>query len=137
MSPDMQWSAHPARERPRDLVLFVSVLLLSMGATLSAFQSLFLALLAATILLAAVSPFLFPTHYVLNDRGIREERLGRTRARTWQELKRVHIGRQAALLSPFAQATWMDRYRGIVIFFGGADREALVARLQNGVGKQP
>lgn len=130
MPAELSWTAHPARTRPRDLALVVSVLLLTTGAVLSTFQSMFFAVLAVTILVATIAPFLFPTRYHIDDWGIREVRLGRTRARPWTELRRVQIGRQGALVSPFAKASWMDRYRGMTILFDGADRSLLIDRLR-------
>jgi hypothetical protein len=131
MAGHLKWTAHPARQRPRELVLVLSVLLLTMGAVLSTFQSLFFALLAATILIAAVASFLFPTHYEISEWGIREQRLGRKRARPWNELRRLQLGDRGALLSPFARASWMDRYRGVTLLFDGVDRATVVANLQD------
>lgn len=130
MADSLEWTAHPARRRPRDLALVLSVVLLTMGAVLSTFQSLFFALLAAIILLASVASFLFPTHYEISDWGIRQARLGQRRARPWGELRRMEVGRAGAMISPFSTASWMDRYRGFVLLFDGADRKAVVQALQ-------
>ena len=130
MADSLEWTAHPARRRPRDLALVLSVVLLTMGAVLSAFQSLFFALLAAIILLASVASFLFPTHYEISDWGICQARLGQRRARPWGELRRMELGRTGAMISPFARASWMDRYRGFALLFDGADRKAVVHALQ-------
>ncbi len=136
MEGQLEWTAHPARTRPRDLALVLSVVLLTMGAVLSAFQSLFFALLSAMILIASVASFLFPTRYQLNAWGVRQSRLGQRRARPWKELRRLELGGRAALVSPFARASWMDRYRGITLLFDGADRSAVVALLQEQLAKQ-
>ena len=130
MPAQLQWTAHPARSRPRDLALVVSVVLLTTGAVLSTFQSVFFTLLAAMILVAAIAPFLFPTRYQVDDWGVSEVRLGRRRARPWGELRRVQIGKQGALVSPFTRASWMDRYRGITLLFDGAERSQVIASLR-------
>lgn len=102
-----------------------------MGAVSAAFQSLYLTILAAAILVAAIAPFLFPTRYELDDWGIKERRLGRHRERAWTELRRMEIGQISVTLSPFRRASWMDRYRGLMVFFDGADREQLIAVLED------
>lgn len=130
MADAFEWTAHPARQRPRDLALVLCVLLLTMGAVLATFQSLFFALLSAAILLASISSFLFPTHYAISDWGVQQARLGQRRARPWKELRRMELGSRGALLSPFAKASWMDRYRGLILQFEGADREAIVDLLE-------
>jgi hypothetical protein len=126
----LAWTAHPARRRPRDLALVAAVLLLTSGAVLFSFRSLFLTALAVVIVIASITSFLFPTHYRLSDEGIEERRLGVRRARRWDDLRRLEVGPGAALVSPFASRRWLDRHRGFILMFDGADRDAVVAELR-------
>lgn len=130
----MEWTAHPARKRPRDVALVCAVLLITAGAVLTAFQSVFLCVLSIVILTVSVSAFLFPTRYALTDHGVEERRLGRARFRKWGDLRRLSVGPGAALVSPFAKKSWLDRYRGIVVLFDGADRDAVIHILEERVG---
>jgi hypothetical protein len=131
-----KWTAHPARRRPRDVALVASVVLLTMAAVLSAFQSIYFTVLAAVVLLISVSAFLFPTHYTVTDLAIEERRLFRTRRRPWQDIRRLAVGRDAAVASPFVQPTWLDRYRAIVIRFDGTDRDDVVRALEHRMAEQ-
>jgi hypothetical protein len=126
----LDWTAHPARRRPRDLALVGAVLFLTTGAVLVSFESLFMTGLAAVIVIASISSFLFPTHYRLTDEGIEERRLGMRRARRWGDLRRLEIGTGAALVSPFASKSWLDRTRGFLLLFDGADRQVVVDELR-------
>ena len=108
-----------------------AVLFLTCGATLMAFHSLFLAALAAVILLVGVSPFLLPTRYRLSDWGVEAQGILRTRARAWDSLRRVEVGPGAALVSPLARRGFLDRYRGIVLLLDGADRERVIEALEH------
>jgi hypothetical protein len=110
-----------------------AVVFLTTGAVLASLQSLLLTVLSAVILLVAVAPFLLPTHYTLTDEGVHERRFLRRKARAWRDLRRVQIGPRAALVSPFARPSWMDRYRGLVIWFDGADRDQVIALLRSRV----
>ncbi len=130
----LDWTAHPARRRPRDLALVAAVLFLTTGAVLVSFESLFMTGLAALILVLSVASFLFPTHYRLSEEGIEERRLGVRRARRWADLRRLEIGPGAALVSPFARKSLLDRTRGFLLLFDGADRQAVVDELQRRIG---
>ncbi len=116
------WTAHPVRRRPQDLALAAAITLLSAWAIAVSLGSALLAALTVVILAVAIAPFYLPTHYVLDGEGVSERRLGRRRFRAWRELRRVEVGPGAALVSPLARRSWLDRYRGIVMYLDGADR---------------
>ena len=126
----LAWTAHPARRRPRELALVAAVLFLTSGAVLVSFESLFMTGLALVIVILSISSFLFPTHYRLTEEGVEERRLGMRRARRWAELRRLEIGRGAALVSPFARKSWLDRTRGFLLMFDGAERQVVVEELR-------
>jgi hypothetical protein len=125
-----QWTAHPARRRPRELALVVGVVALTAAGVLATFDSGFLAILSVVILLLAVAPFLLPTRYTVTDDGIEAVRALGRRARAWKDLRRVEVGRDAALVSPFARPSWLDRQRGLLLLLDGADRDRVVAILR-------
>ena len=130
----VEWTAHPAKERPRDVALVLCVFCLTMAATLIAFQSLFLTGLAAVILTLGISSFLLPTTYSLSEWGVEAKGMVRKRARGWSELRRYEIGKEAVLVSPFAKKTRLDRYRGMVLLLGNADRDQVVRMLELNLG---
>ena len=132
---ELSWTAHPARRRPRDLALVAAALLLTTGAVLSSLRSPFLAALAAVIIVVSIASFLFPTRYRLSERGVEERRLGVRRARSWNDLRRLEVGPGAALVSPFTRRSWLDRHRGLLLLFDGADRDAVVAELRRRMGE--
>jgi hypothetical protein len=130
---DVRWTAHPAKHRPNDVLLVVAVVLIASWAVLASLGSVFLAALAAAILVASVSSFLVPTHYRLDDDGVEQRRLWGTRRRSWADLRRVQIGPGAALVSPTARPSWLDRHRGVYLYLDGADRDRVVAILKERV----
>lgn len=125
-----EWTAHPARSRPRDVALVVAVVALTAAAVLVSFASAWLALVSAAILLVAVAPFLLPTRYTITAEAIAAQRAFRRRERRFADLRRVDIGPGAALVSPFARPHVLDRHRGLLVFFDGGDRERVVAILR-------
>jgi hypothetical protein len=132
---EVVWTAHPARRRPQDVFLVGAVVLVSMWAVLVTLGSAFLAALAAVILVVAVAPFLFPTRYRLDDDGVEERRLWTRKRRSWRDLRRLQVGPGAALVSPFARPSFLDRHRGLVLYLDGADRDRVVATLRARVGR--
>jgi hypothetical protein len=131
------WTSHPAKNRPRDLALLVAVVAVTAAAVLMSFESVFLALLAVVILMLAVAPFWLPTRYTVTDEEIVSKRIFTSRSRRWRDLRRVEVGGNVALLTPFARPTWLDRYRGMMVYLDGApDREGLIkilrARVEHG-----
>ncbi len=127
----LRWTAHPARRRPRDVALVVAVVATTAGVVMLTFDSAWLALLAAAMLCASVSSFLLPTRYTVTDEGIEAARALVTRRRRFADLRRLEVGRDAALASPLARPSLLlDRRRGMWIWFDGADRDRVVALLQ-------
>ena len=59
--------------------------------------------IAGLILLASTASFWLPTHYRLDAEGVHARRWGRRRMRPWSDMRRLMIGPQAALISPFAR----------------------------------
>ena len=119
----LTWTAHPAKRRPDQLALIAAVVLLSVWAVLVTLQSPWLALVAAVLLVVAMGSFLFPTHYRLDERGVEQRRFSGRRFRAWEDLRRVQVGPGAALVSPFARPSWMDRHRGFILYFDGLDAD--------------
>jgi hypothetical protein len=130
---ELRWTAHPAKRRPDQIALIAGVVLITSWAVMASLESGFLALLAAIILLIAVAPFLLPTHYRLDDSGVEARGILTRKFRRWEDLRRLQIGPGAALVSPFARPSWLDRQRGILLYFDGLDgaaREPVVAELK-------
>lgn len=130
----IEWTAHPAARRPQDVMLVVFVIAIASYAILVSMQSAWLAVIAAILLVVAIAPFLLRTHYRIDGDGVVERRGFVTRSRRWSELRRLDVGRTAALVSPYAQRRWLDRYRGITIYFDGSDRDAVISALQERLG---
>lgn len=126
----LAWTSQPARRRPDHAALLAAVVLLSAWAIMVTLEAPYLALVGAVLLLVSVAPFWMPTRYRLDDDGIELRRWPRTRRRPWAELRRAQIGASAALVSPFAEPNRLDRFRGLVLYFDGGDRAAIVAALR-------
>jgi hypothetical protein len=124
----LAWRAHPARERPGATVGLLGVVAAIAAAVWIAFRDSGLVLLALAILGSSLSPWFLPTMYRLDARGASARRAGVSRARRWDEIRSVHVDRRGATLSPFANPSWLEPYRGLRLLFS-ANRAEVVAWL--------
>jgi hypothetical protein len=108
-----------------------AVFFLTLAGALTLTGSVFLTSVAGVVLVAGVAPFLFPTEYKIDDWGLEARGLFRSRARPWSELRRLEVGPRAALVSPLARRSRLDRYRGIYLLFDEGDRDRVVAALRD------
>lgn len=129
----MRWTSHPMKRRPRDAMLALFVITLTAWAVLANGEA-WLAVLAVIILLAAIAPFVIPTHYAIDDTGISARRLFTTKRRAWSQLRRVDAGETFALVSPFAERRFLDRYRGVTVLYDGGDRDQILRELRAHLG---
>jgi hypothetical protein len=85
-----------------------------------------LAVAAPLFVLASLGSFLFPTDYRLTRESVDIRSLGVVRVRPWKEVRRVVEDATGVLLSPFAERSWLDSYRGFRLQFGG-NRDQVLA----------
>ena len=119
----LAWTSHPAKRRPQDVALAACVILGTAYAVLVSLRSPLLAGLSIVLLVVAILPFLVPTHYRVDAEHLEERRLFVRRSRAWAALRRLEIGPAAALVSPYREPRWLDRYRGLVIYLPAGDRQ--------------
>lgn len=129
----IQWTVHPARQRP--LAALGTLAFVALAATLAALAlgqgSSFYAWIFAALLLGSLTPFFFPTTYALDDGGVTVQHLGAKRRREWKAVRRIELGADRVLLSSFAAPRTLDRFRALVVMLHGAPpaaRELLEAR---------
>jgi hypothetical protein len=120
------WQVHPLAEAPRmkSLVLTVTVVAVSAAVWVS-FQSFGYGFLALAILAGSLSRYFVPTRYRLDDNGVETSHLGVRHRMAWEQVRRVSVGDEGILLSPFASANRLDAFRATLLRFGG-NRESVV-----------
>ncbi len=73
-----------------------------------------------------VAGFFLPTRYTLTDETVSVRGLLSRREKNWSEFRGYHIDREGILLSPFAEASRLARFRGMSLQFHG-NRDEVVA----------
>ncbi|GAB4313313.1 MAG: hypothetical protein Kow0059_04490 [Candidatus Sumerlaeia bacterium] len=89
-------------------------------------QGLGYVLLAAVLMLFALSRYLFPTHYEFTRAGMQITHLGLTQRRSWSDFKTFSVGRTGVFLSPFSGRNMLENFRGLYVLFGPDNRHEVI-----------
>ena len=128
-----EWRVHPLREDPRRAMLFALVMMAVPVAVWWSFRSAGWVLLTALLLAGALHRFWLPLRYRLSEEEL-ESRQGIFRAtRRLADFRRVVFEPKGAFLSPFAEPSRLEQYRGVFLPYP-EDAEALKSFLR---GKFP
>lgn len=112
----VDWTVSPWREDPA-------------GATLTTLAALALGLLTAWLLpgqrllatlmglavLAALAPGMTPTQCRVDEAGVARRTLFAWDRRAWPEIRRARLGAAGLFVSPFAERSRLDRFRGLFL----------------------
>ena len=115
--PGLEWTTHLARCRPAQAAGAVAVIAAAALAAGFGFQSLLLGLLAAALLIASVSDYLFPLTFTLTDEAAEARGPLHRRRLTWTNVRRVSRDDLGLKLSPLPQPSRLDAFRGIYLWF--------------------
>ena len=115
VSQSIEWTVHPARERPWQCAAVVAVLLLAVVGVWYGFQSAWFALVAAAILPLSLLSYFAPTRYRLTAEGVEAHGPITTDRREWSRLKRHFADRDGVLLTPMRRPTRLAYTRGIYL----------------------
>ncbi|MEO0078144.1 MAG: hypothetical protein ABIK86_03990 [candidate division WOR-3 bacterium] len=111
-TPHLSWTVHRAREAPRRTAVVLAVILGFLVLTAWSFGPL-LTLLAVVVLFAALNTYFLPVTYSFTDAGVEiDKRLFRTRYE-WKQFRRWFRTTGGVVLSPFAQPSGLDNFRGV------------------------
>ena len=82
-------------------------------------------LLAGVLLGASLGRYFVPTRFELDAEGVIVRFLGQTRRVPWGAVRRVAVGREGVFLSPFAEPSRLDSFRGTLLRFAGNGDEVV------------
>ncbi|GBC94008.1 hypothetical protein HRbin15_02513 [bacterium HR15] len=124
-----RWRVHLARQQPERLPVVLLVLVGAPMLGLWLMEHWLFALAAFWMVFTATADYLLPIRYEMDAEGVRQKGWS-PRVMRWEKVKRVVWGEQGVLLSPFAQPSRLDAFRGVFLWYGDhADQiRALVER---------
>lgn len=121
----VEWTSHPARQRPRDAVMAVFVVMMVAGAAGIFGGGSGWAVLAVVVLLLALNRFFFPSRFKIDEQGITASYPIRRQKLKWNRVRRFIHDDNGGYLSTRARRSWTDAYRGMHIQFGD-DRRGII-----------
>lgn len=125
--PQIEWRAHPARERRRAAAAGALLIALVAIAVHWAAEIPGFSLLAASLLLMSLNRFFFPSRFEVDREGITAHYPLRTQRLCWHELRRFVTDDNGGFLSPHAEPSRLDSWRGMHVLFGEHRQAALSA----------
>ncbi len=129
----LEWTCHPVKRKPL-VSAAVTVLILVVGAAvLYIMQSLLFAVFSMVVMFAALAKFFFPTSYRLSDRRIMIKTTTQTLYKDWVIYRSCYADRNGVLLSPFAEPSRLENFRGLYIMFNN-NRDEVIAFTKARIG---
>jgi MFS superfamily sulfate permease-like transporter len=130
----MKWTVHPAK---RDLTktiisaFFIALFLVFVGIFYGIFWSLF----GFVVLLVSLHSYFFPTSYEITEVQVIVKNIFMTQRRDLREFRKVYVGRNGTLLSPFKHKTFLNQFRGVFLLLP-EERDEILAFLRQRIEKK-
>jgi len=113
----LEWVSHPVKRRPW-VSLAVTLFNCMCGALVHATTgSAAFTGLALVILFASLAKFYFPTRYVLDNEGVTVKTTTQTLKKPWSQYRSSYSDKNGLLLSPFAEPSRLENFRGLYLIF--------------------
>lgn len=130
----MKWTVHPAkRDLTKTIVsgVFITAFIVLVGVFYGIFWSVF----GFIVLFVSLHSYFFPTSYEIDDNEVMVKNIFMTQKRKLSEFRKVYVGRNGTLLSPFRRKTFLNQFRGVFLLLP-KDRERIVEFLRERIEKK-
>jgi hypothetical protein len=111
----MKWSVYPAKAAPTKTILSL-VFIFGFLVYVTIISGIFWAIFGLIVLFFTLQPYYFPTSYEVNEKELLIKKLFYIQRRKLSEFKKVYVGKNGVLLSPFRRKTFLNRFRGVFLF---------------------
>ena len=111
----LRWRVHLLMRSRQSLPLLLLTLLFADGCIWFIFGAWMPVIAATLLLLGSVRDYLFPLSYILDDEKATATGFLTHATIRWSEVKRVAVGKPGILLSPHAEASRLDSFRGVLL----------------------
>jgi hypothetical protein len=130
----LEWMVHPVKRKPW-ISAAVSLFVVTVVAVVRmATDSHAFAVLAAIVMVASLAKFYFPTRYRLDEHKITVKTTTQTLTKEWSLYRSCYPDKNGILLSPFAQPSRLENFRGLYLMFAG-NHESVTAFCRAHLGR--
>ena len=120
------WGATRCGCRPLVSVAVTLFVIFAVVYVYHSFDSVGFALLTFIVFSLSLARYYFPTHYRMSEKGVTIKTPTQTISKTWSEYRSFYPDKNGVLLSPFAEPSRLENFRGIYLMYGGK-REQIIA----------
>jgi len=120
----MKWTVYPAKRNLTKTVLtafFITLFLVIVGIFYGIFWSVF----GFIVLFVSLHSYFFPTSYAVDDEEVVIKNIFMTQKRKLNEFRKVYVGNNGTLLSPFKRKTFLNQFRGVFLLLPEQRNEVL------------
>ena len=129
----LEWRCHPVTRRPSvSIAVSVFVIVVAVAVSYSTDSRLF-TVLALVIMLGSLAKFYFPTSYKLTDKTVAVKTTTTTITKEWSQYRSFYPDKNGVLLSPFAEPSRLENFRGIYLMFA-ENRDEVIAFVKAHIG---
>jgi len=110
----MKWTVHPAKNDLTKTLLsgfFVTAFLVFIGI----FYGIFWTIFGFVVLFVSLHSYFFSTSYEITEDDVIIRNIFMTQRRKLNEFRKVYVGRNGTLLSPFTRKTFLNQFRGVFL----------------------
>ncbi|NUL82716.1 MAG: hypothetical protein HUU60_08360 [Armatimonadetes bacterium] len=119
----LEWSVWLAKGERLKLAVVCLALFVGPLCGFLFFNSPLMAIAAFWMLLSASADFLFPMRFKISDESVRARAGLSMREIRFDKVKRIDWGRAGAMLSPLANPSRLDAFRGVFLYYGDCESE--------------
>ena len=99
------------------------------------FHAGYFTVLAVLLLWGQVAGFFLPTRYTLTDDTVTVRGVVARREKAWTDFRSYLVDREGVLLSPFAERSRLERFRGLSLQFHG-NRDEVIAFVESAMARR-
>ncbi|MDH3891612.1 MAG: divalent metal cation transporter [candidate division Zixibacteria bacterium] len=132
----LQWRCHPVKRRLSvSFAVSLFIIIVAMAVFYSTDSRVF-TVLALVVMLGSLAKFYFPTSYRLTAENVTVKTTTTTISKPWSQYRSFYPDKNGLLLSPFAEPSRLENFRGLYLMFSG-NRDEVIAFVRDHIGKPP
>lgn len=131
----LAWRIHPVKRKPMlSAVVTLAILLFSFLVFVST-ESTFMTVLSLAILFGSLAKFYWPTSFTLTEKEIVVKTTMQTLRKEWSLYRSYWPDKNGVLLSPFAEKSRLENFRGLYLIFG-ENKDDVIAFVKERIAAQ-
>ena len=123
--PLLEWTCHPMKRKPW-VTLGVTFLITVVALGIYYWtDSKWFAVFGALVIFGSLAKFYFPTSYRLTDESFLIKTSTQTLTKLWANFRSCYPDKNGVLMSPFAEPSRLENFRGVYIMFNNNRDEVM------------